>query len=442
MDVMTSESEAEGLALLETLAVQEAALFAAQARQLHASAVLSEQLQGPDGLDRFLVIDVAGTLRIGQLAAGHRLAQAERLVLTLTHTLAALGTGAVLVPQARVVLEETDSCSPAVAAEVDQRLHAGAPDGLAGWTGRRLHHRLKRLVLVVEAEREPGATAERLETARRGRRVSVRPEPDGMASLWALLPAEQLRQFTLGLDELTRRQRQADVAAGVERTADQRRADLLALLPALALHALDGTTPGPGCGHPAVVLTVHVPLATALGRSQAPAELDGYGPISAAAARRLLPGAALRRVLVDEAGRPVDVDDVLCRPGVPEGEGMATARARAAALADPDGADPDGADTDRADTDRADTDRADRHRGDPDGADRHRPTVTEPTSPGTAPAHTSPASYACGTRCAPGRAARPAAPAATSTTIAPGPPVPPRRTTSSPAAAGATGPRP
>ena len=69
-----------------------------------------------------------------------------------------------------------------------------------------------------------------------------------MGSLWALLPAEQLRAFTVGLDVLAARQQHADRAAGVDRTADQRRADLLALLPALALHALDGTTPAPTAG--------------------------------------------------------------------------------------------------------------------------------------------------------------------------------------------------
>ena len=87
----------------------------------------------------------------------------------------------------------------------------------------------------------------------------------------------------------------------MERTADQRRADLLAMLPVLALHALDGTTPGRGASHGAVVVNVHVPLATALGLSDAPGRMDGYGPVSAGTVRLLLPGARLRQVLVDEA---------------------------------------------------------------------------------------------------------------------------------------------
>ena len=121
-----------------------------------------------------------------------------------------------------------------------------------------------------------------------------------MGSLWALLPAEQLRAFTVGLDELTRRQQQTDRAAGLDRTTDQRRADLLAMLPALALHALDGTTPSPDGAHPAVVVNVHLPMATALGLSDAPGLLEGYGPLSAGRCRLLLPTARLRRVLVDQ----------------------------------------------------------------------------------------------------------------------------------------------
>lgn len=162
-----------------------------------------------------------------------------------------------------------------------------------------------------------------------------------MASLWALLPAEQLRAFTAGLDELHRRQVIADRATGTRRTADQRRADLLAMLPALALHALDDTPTGAtstGGGRvdrcsPKIVVNVHVPVATALGLSDAPALLDGHGPISADHLRRLLPDAHLRRVLVDgSTGQPLHVDRHLHAPARPaRGLRQPARRAEAAA---------------------------------------------------------------------------------------------------------------
>ncbi len=299
--------EAAGLAVLGRLAAAEARLFAAVAEQLQACAVLSRRLEGVDGPERFLVLDVAGTLRTGQLAASARLAEAERLVADLPLLLAGLRRAQVLVPQARVVLEETRSCAPAVVGEVERRLLAS---GIGSWTARRLRTRTKALVLQVEAELDPAATGRRGAAARAGRRVGVRPEPDGMASLWALLPAEQARAFTVGLDELTRRQALADRAAGIGRTADQRRADVLATLPALALHALDGTAApvaaDGACSHPRVVVEVSVPVATALGLSHAPGDLVGYGPISAEHVRLLLPDAELRRVLVDATtGEPL-----------------------------------------------------------------------------------------------------------------------------------------
>ena len=250
---------------------------------------------------RYVELDVAATLRIGQVAAGLRLTEALRLHEVLTRTLAGLRAGAVLVPQALVLLHQTRSCSEQVAADAERRVFTGlGPDGLAPWFAGALTRRVTRAVLQAQAALEPDGTAQRQADARAGRRVVVRPEPDAMGSLWALLPAEQLRAFTVGLDVLAARQQHADRAAGVDRTADQRRADLLAMLPALALHALDGTTPSPDGGHPAVVVNVHLPMATALGRSDAPGLLDGYGPLSAARCRLLLPGARLRRVLVDQ----------------------------------------------------------------------------------------------------------------------------------------------
>ena len=219
-------------------------------------------------------------------------------------------------PQARIVLDETRHCTEPVAAEAERRVLAGLdPEQLAGWTARRLRSRLRAAVLAAEAALDAEHTVERERTARDARRVSVRPEPDGMESLWALLPAEQLRTFTVGLDLLAARQREVDRASGVVRTADQRRADLLALLPGLALHALDGTAPPAGGGHPSVVVHVHVPMATALGLSDEPGDLAGYGPISAGTVRLLLPDARLRRVLVEAGtGKPLHADSRTTAP--------------------------------------------------------------------------------------------------------------------------------
>ena len=63
----------------------------------------------------------------------------------------------------------------------------------------------------------------------------TRPDLDGMATAGALLTAEQVVAWKSGLDLLEGRERLADRAAGVDRSAEQRRADLFAALPAMVL---------------------------------------------------------------------------------------------------------------------------------------------------------------------------------------------------------------
>ncbi len=339
-EALHDEAEARLLAQLEASSALESVRYAEDVDRLVELSALSRRLFGADGVERFLALDVAATLRVGQHTAARRVSEADRLTSALSLTLAGLRSGRLRVPQARTLLEETTRCSEQVAADAERRVWAGLDDvGLRAWTGPKLVRRVKRAVLEAEAALEPELTAEREAEARRGRRVSVRPEPDGMASLWALLPAEQLRAFTAGMDELVRRQREVDRRSGADRTADQCRADVLALLPALALHALDGTTPPADGSHPAVVVSVHVPMATALGRSDAPGHLDGYGPVSAGTVRRMLPSARLRRVVVEErTGEPVQVASRTtsaaeqARPGQRSGSAARPSPAGAAAV--------------------------------------------------------------------------------------------------------------
>ena len=125
-----------------------------------------------------------------------------------------------------------------------------------------------------------------------------------------------------GLDALELRERRADRQTGVERTAEQRRADLFAALPAMVLAGTAQDRSDDATGQPRspwtlgpeqlaaqVVLDVHVPVSTVLDLSRAPGTLDRYGPISAEHVRLPRP-ASLRRVMVDAVdGRPIAVDD-------------------------------------------------------------------------------------------------------------------------------------
>ena len=328
VELTLEDAQRAGLDALAELCAQEAQVFAGQVRRLQELIVLTARQHRSSGVEQFLVMEIAGTCSWGQGAAAGRLADAQHLAQCLPQTLALLEAGRWTVPAARTVLSGTRSCTDEVAREVERRLLA--IDGVLTCCPAEVRRHVADLVLQVEAELDGPVTEQREAEAAEARRVSVRPEPDAMSSVYAALTAEQGRGFALGLDELARRQAEADRAAGVERTADQRRADLLAALPAVALHAWDvcGRLPGGGGrlaltaeeraallarGEPAgsrVQLVVHVPLASALGLSEQPADLDGHGPLSAATARALLPHAQLRRLLVDaRTGRPLAADD-------------------------------------------------------------------------------------------------------------------------------------
>ena len=272
---------------------------------------LSESPHEP-GERRFLELEVAGSLSVAQVTAGRWLAEADRYTCALPITLGLLETGALLVHQATVLLHATSHCPVEIARLVEAEILPGGV-GLCPADLRRL---VDRTVLHLESELADSAAAEqRHADAAAERRTFARPEPDGMGLAGAVLPAEQLRAWALGMDTLEREERVADREAGVERTADQRRADLFAAMPAMLLDARAqlasaGLAPaGSRAVAPAVVLNVHVPVSTVLELSRDPGTLAGYGPISAEHIRLLRP-TAFRRVMVDAtSGRPVATDD-------------------------------------------------------------------------------------------------------------------------------------
>ena len=192
-------AEAGLLDRLDALAAAEARVLADRVDVLVELSAASRLREREAGVPRFVELEVAATLRIGQVAAGLRLEEAHRLHAVLTRVHAGLRSGSVLVPQALVLLRETRTCSEQVAADAERRVFTGlGPDGLAPFVAGDLTRRVRRAVLQAEAALEPQATERREADARAGRRVVVRPEPDGMGSLWALLPADQLQQFSRG----------------------------------------------------------------------------------------------------------------------------------------------------------------------------------------------------------------------------------------------------
>ncbi len=306
----------EALDAVHAALVADARSWAAQVR---ATARLVQASQAGGSAERaFVELEIAGAWAVAQATATRLMVEADHLTTCLPATLTALERGRLLVHQARVLLHVTRSCTPAVARQVEAEVLAEVladvppPDSVT-WCPADLRVRATRVLLRIESEAvDAGLAEQRHADAAAHRRTWARADADGTGVAGAVLTAEQLGTWTAGLDALEAQERRSDREGGVERTADQRRADLFAALPALVLAArADGDVRSSASVRPQVVLMVHVPMATVLGLSHEPGHLDGYGPVSAEHVRALRP-AAYRRVLVDEdSGRPVSVEDQL-----------------------------------------------------------------------------------------------------------------------------------
>ncbi len=193
-------------------------------------------------------------------------------------------------------------------------------------TPRQLADDVDRALLEVE----PLDAADRLTRAVAGRHV-CHPKrlPDGMAGIWAVLPADRAVRIDTVLEATARTAR----ALGDPRTLDQLRADTFVelatgqVLPVGTGVAPDDDLPpagGSGIGTaprvvpvrlPRVHIDVTVALSTLIGLDEKPADLAGFGPISADQARALAAGGVWRRLVTDPlTGAVLDVGRARYRP--------------------------------------------------------------------------------------------------------------------------------
>jgi hypothetical protein len=222
---------------------------------------------------------------------GRHLGLANALVHELPHTLAAMTRGGVSEWQATLVARETACLKVETRRAIDDQI----ADRLGDWGDAQTVREIRKLAYVAE----PGAVVERNARAVADRRVTIRPAPDTMCYLTALLPVAQ------GVATYAALVRQADSlrATGDERGRGQVMADTL-------VERTTGQTSAPD-----VPLEVELVMSadTLLGDSDEPAHLAGHGPIPAALARSLVRDTEasvwLRRLFVrPDSGRLVAMD--------------------------------------------------------------------------------------------------------------------------------------
>ena len=276
----------------------------ADAQEQHLLAAMAEPgdppraLRDPVALDKqFVREEIACALRLAPSTVNARLHLAGELVRRLPDTLAALERGVIGLPYARCLAEAVGPLSGDAATLVERRVLPRA--GLQ--TMRAFRESVARAVISVD----PRTADEQHHDAAADRRVESRMLDHGMGSVHAELTADATQAIMMRVQAAADALADADAQTGGERrTADQLRADAFVAL--LTGQELDLRATWQG-RRPTV--QVSVGLSTLLGLDDEPGELDGYGPVPPALARRLAadPSGTWRRLVTDRWGGVIDV---------------------------------------------------------------------------------------------------------------------------------------
>ena len=271
-----TKDPAELMEQIRQLEVLKAASAAAQARATARFAAAQRAAQRAAGVPasevgKGIAAQVGLARRESPHAGGRHLGLAEALTTELPHTLAALEAGLISEWRATLIARETACLSVAHRAQVDAEL-AARPGGMGALGDKAIAAEARRIGYRLD----PHAVTDRASKAAADRRVSLRPAPDTMSQLGALLPAAHgvAAYAALSKDADTKR------AQGDERTRGQIMADTL-------VERLTGQDAAA-----AVPVEVHLVMTdrTLLAGDDEPAELDGYGPLPAPLARAWLRG--------------------------------------------------------------------------------------------------------------------------------------------------------
>ena len=258
---------------------------AQQARVVHRMGKLvnvevEEKFKKPDrSMAMSLTASEAGAvLRLPHMTAMHLVSESEALCERYTDTLAGLSRGGFSYRHAQAVIDQADS----VPEEGRQEFQTELLELVGGQTCAQFLRSARRL----RERRWPETMTERHRTALEKRRVGFDPLPDGMGQITAFVAAETGQAVISKLTAAARGQQ----LAGDPRTLDQLRADILASLMLESGRSAAGPGKGQGPGDLANIaaeIMVLIPADTLFGADDQPAELNGYGPISPEAARRL-----------------------------------------------------------------------------------------------------------------------------------------------------------
>jgi hypothetical protein len=271
------DSDAREAALVARIAELERVKSAAAAEQAKATAEFdairraSEAARGVPAAKRGkgLASEVALARRDSPNRGGRHLGFARALVHEMPHTLAALESGVLSEWRATLIVRESACLDVEDRRALDAEMCADV-GGLEGLGDARIAATAKTIAYRLDAQ----AVVDRAVRAESERSVSIRPAPDTMTYVTALLPMSQ------GVSVYAALKHAADTCPD-GRGRGQVMADTL--VERVTGHPADAPTP--------IAVNLVITDDTLLGGDTAPAHVPGYGPIPAALACRLASGA-------------------------------------------------------------------------------------------------------------------------------------------------------
>lgn len=264
--------------LVERIAELERLKCAAAAGQARAAAALDAARRSAEAAagmpaarrGRGVASEVALARHDSPARGNRHLGFAKALVHEMPHTLAALETGVLSEWRATLIVRESACLDARDRSALDAEL-CGQPADLVGMGDARVAAAAEAIAYRLD----PQAVVDRAARAERERTVTIRPAPDTMTYLTALLPVAQ------GVSVYAALRRAADTTFD-GRSRGQVMADTL-------VERVAGRSVATA---PPVALNLVLSDETLFGAGDGPADIVGYGPIPAAVARGLVAAAA------------------------------------------------------------------------------------------------------------------------------------------------------
>ncbi|SHT82316.1 HNH endonuclease [Mycobacteroides abscessus subsp. abscessus] len=261
--------------LVDRIAELERVKAAAAAEQAHAAVLLDRarrEEEAANGVPRRrqgagVATEIALARQDSPARGSRHLGFAKALVNEMPHTLAALECGALSEWRATILVRETAYLAVEDRQKIDVEMCAET-SRLRGLGDTRLAAEAKRLAYQLDAQ----AVVRRARRAESERRVSLRPAPDTMTYLTALLPVKQ------GVAVYAALKRTADASMDPVRGQGQIMADTL----------VERVTGVSAAAAVPVGVNITVSDEALLGGGDEPATITGHGPVPAAVARRLI----------------------------------------------------------------------------------------------------------------------------------------------------------